>query len=49
MNDLGNLIDMSRRSLTYETRLYKYVTRGFGIAVPGLSKEHIDKIRLAGM
>ena len=39
---------MSRRSLTYETRLHKYGLRGFSIAVPGLLKEHIDTIRLAG-
>jgi len=27
---------MSRRSLTYETRLYKYAKRGFAVQVPGL-------------
>eukprot|EP01125_Pyxidicula_operculata_P005044 TRINITY_DN1852_c3_g2_i1.p1 TRINITY_DN1852_c3_g2~~TRINITY_DN1852_c3_g2_i1.p1 ORF type:complete len:1923 (-),score=635.24 TRINITY_DN1852_c3_g2_i1:335-6103(-) len=31
-----NLVDMSRRSLSYETRLYKYAKRGFSVAVPGL-------------
>jgi hypothetical protein len=29
---------MSRRSLTYEVRLYKYAKRGFGVVVPGLDK-----------
>ena len=46
---LGNLVDMSRRSLTYETRLYKYATRGFSVAVPGLSRQHIDTMRLKGI
>jgi len=34
-----NLVDMSRRSLTYEARLYKYAKRGFAVAVPGLDKQ----------
>eukprot|EP00029_Vermamoeba_vermiformis_P008738 TRINITY_DN4171_c0_g1_i1.p1 TRINITY_DN4171_c0_g1~~TRINITY_DN4171_c0_g1_i1.p1 ORF type:complete len:2196 (-),score=786.80 TRINITY_DN4171_c0_g1_i1:32-6574(-) len=34
-----NLVDMSRRSLTYEARLYKYAKRGFAVAVPGLDRQ----------
>lgn len=37
-----NLVDMSRRSLTYETRLYKYAKRGFAVAVPGLQRQLIE-------
>src|SRR5690349_2598453 len=37
---------MSRRSLTYESRLIKYARRGFAIAVPGLQLDTVDKIRL---
>jgi hypothetical protein len=37
-----NLVDMSRRSLTYETRLYKYAKRGFRVAVPGLQTQLVD-------
>jgi hypothetical protein len=29
---------MSRRSLTYEVRLYKYARRGFAVAVPGFDR-----------
>lgn len=36
-----NLVDMSRRSLTYEARLYKYAKRGFAVAVPGLDRQLI--------
>lgn len=36
-----NLVDMTRRSLTYETRLYKYAKRGFAVAVPGLMRHMI--------
>jgi hypothetical protein len=32
-----NLVDLSRRSYTYEDRLIKYLKRGFTIAVPGLN------------
>jgi len=31
-----NLVDLTRRSLTYEIRLLKYSKRGFAVAVPGL-------------
>lgn len=37
-----NLVDMSRRSLSYEARLYKYSKRGFAVAVPGLQRFLID-------
>ena len=37
-----NLVDMSRRSLTYETRLYKYSQRGFAVAVPGFDRALVD-------
>ena len=33
-----NLVDMSRRSLTYESRLYKYSKRGFAVAIPGFDR-----------
>ena len=39
---------MSRRSLTYETRLYKYATRGFAVGIPGLETKYIDQMRLRG-
>lgn len=38
-----NLVDLSRRSASYEMRLYKYVKRGFSIAIPGLEKEKVKK------
>ncbi|KAK8812344.1 hypothetical protein WA158_007578 [Blastocystis sp. Blastoise] len=37
-----NVIDMSRRSPTYEQRLTKYAKRGFDIEVPSLHREWID-------
>lgn len=33
-----NLVDMSRRSLTYEQRLFKYSKRGFAVAIPGFKR-----------
>jgi hypothetical protein len=38
-----NLIDMSRRSLTYEVRLYKYSKRGFAVAVPGFERHLVSQ------
>lgn len=32
----------SRRSLTYESRLFKYSKRGFAVAVPNLDKSRVD-------
>uniref|UniRef100_A0A6B2KWG6 Poly [ADP-ribose] polymerase n=1 Tax=Arcella intermedia TaxID=1963864 RepID=A0A6B2KWG6_9EUKA len=37
-----NMVDLSRRSLTYESRLYKYAKRGFAVAVPGLMRHLIN-------
>jgi hypothetical protein len=37
------LVDMSRRSLTYETRLYKYSLRGFAVAVPDFDRAKVDQ------
>lgn len=39
-----NLVDMSRRSLTYEIRLFKYSKRGFAVAVPTLNRNLIDPL-----
>lgn len=36
-----NLVDLTRRSLTYEKRLNKYSQRGWAVAVPGLDWEKI--------
>ncbi len=33
---------MSRRSLTYEVRLFKYSKRGFALAVPGFDRSRVD-------
>ncbi|KAJ3100527.1 hypothetical protein HDU97_002163 [Phlyctochytrium planicorne] len=40
-----NLVDMTRRSASYEYRLFKYAKRGFAIAVPYV---HPNKIEQAG-
>ena len=37
-----NLVDMSRRSPSYEMRLAKYANRGFSVMVPQLDKSRID-------
>ena len=37
-----NTVDMTRRSPSYEMRLAKYCTRGFGVLLPGLEEERID-------
>eukprot|EP00004_Rigifila_ramosa_P006668 TRINITY_DN1758_c0_g1_i12.p1 TRINITY_DN1758_c0_g1~~TRINITY_DN1758_c0_g1_i12.p1 ORF type:complete len:903 (+),score=178.72 TRINITY_DN1758_c0_g1_i12:636-3344(+) len=37
-----NLVDLTRRSLTYESRLFKYSKRGFSVAVPNLKREKIN-------
>lgn len=39
-----NLADLSRRSLTYEIRLFKYSKRGFAVAVPDLNRNAIDPL-----
>jgi len=38
-----NLIDNSRRSYTYETRLMKYSARGFSVAIPGFDRSRVNK------
>eukprot|EP01128_Nolandella_sp_AFSM9_P004727 TRINITY_DN2170_c0_g2_i1.p1 TRINITY_DN2170_c0_g2~~TRINITY_DN2170_c0_g2_i1.p1 ORF type:complete len:809 (-),score=217.66 TRINITY_DN2170_c0_g2_i1:6-2393(-) len=42
-----NLVNISRRSLTYESRLYKYSKRGFAVAVPNLDKSRINIVHLS--
>ena len=42
INKEFNLVDMSRRSLTYETRLFKYSQRGFAVAIPGFDRHRVD-------
>ncbi len=42
LNMKYNMCDITRRSLTYESRLYKYAKRGFAVAVPHLRRECID-------
>ena len=34
LNQRTNRVDLSRRSLTYEVRLYKYAKRGFAVSLP---------------
>jgi hypothetical protein len=36
------LVPAARRSLTYEHRLYKYSTRGFGVAAPMVDFARVD-------
>jgi hypothetical protein len=42
INKEFNLVDMSRRSLTYETRLFKYSQRGFAVGIPDFDRSHVD-------
>eukprot|EP01114_Cavostelium_apophysatum_P011331 TRINITY_DN2554_c0_g1_i1.p1 TRINITY_DN2554_c0_g1~~TRINITY_DN2554_c0_g1_i1.p1 ORF type:complete len:745 (+),score=183.66 TRINITY_DN2554_c0_g1_i1:494-2728(+) len=42
LNKCYNLVNQTRRSTTYESRLYKYSKRGFCVAVPTLDKNKID-------
>ena len=42
LNLRANTTDVTRRSLSYETRLHKYTKRGFGIVVPELRREAVD-------
>ena len=42
VNGRLNVVDPSRQSVTYETRLLKYAERGFAIAVPGLEPQRLD-------
>ena len=45
-----NVVNPTRRSLTYESRLYKYAKRGFAVVVPGLELARINEaaVRSAG-
>eukprot|EP01132_Coremiostelium_polycephalum_P005506 gene5506-6860_t len=36
-----NTVSMTRRSLTYESRLFKYAKRGFAIQVPGFDRSSV--------
>ncbi|KAH8995800.1 hypothetical protein EDB86DRAFT_3077358 [Lactarius hatsudake] len=38
----SNIVDVTRRSPSYEVRLAKYSSRGFEVYVPGLKREEID-------
>jgi len=38
----SNVVDMSRRSPSYEMRLSKYATRGFEVVVPSLNRDRVD-------
>eukprot|EP00698_Gefionella_okellyi_P001540 TRINITY_DN1146_c0_g1_i5.p1 TRINITY_DN1146_c0_g1~~TRINITY_DN1146_c0_g1_i5.p1 ORF type:complete len:1217 (+),score=226.35 TRINITY_DN1146_c0_g1_i5:261-3653(+) len=42
LNKQMNVIDVSRRSLTYESRLFKYAKRGFAVAIPSLDLHRVD-------
>ena len=42
VNGRINVVDPSRQSVSYETRLLKYAERGFAVAVPGLDPRRID-------
>eukprot|EP01059_Diplonema_ambulator_P025062 TRINITY_DN42042_c0_g1_i1.p1 TRINITY_DN42042_c0_g1~~TRINITY_DN42042_c0_g1_i1.p1 ORF type:complete len:1754 (+),score=585.15 TRINITY_DN42042_c0_g1_i1:52-5313(+) len=44
INKQINLVDMTRRSLTYEVRLAKYAKRGFAVAIPD-----VDAARLVNV
>ena len=37
-----NVVDMERRSPSYEMRLSKYAERGFAVVVPSLDRQKID-------
>jgi hypothetical protein len=42
LNTRCNVVDMSRRSLSYETRLFKYARRNFAVVVPDIVRNEID-------
>lgn len=39
-----NLVDLSRRSLTYEVRLNKYSQRGFAVLIPGVNPSSVNPL-----
>jgi hypothetical protein len=41
-NTRCNVVDKSRRSLTYESRLYKYAKRNFAVVVPDIERSEIN-------
>jgi len=43
-----NVVSMSRRSLSYEYRLYKYSKRGFAIRVPGFTRNRVKEASING-
>jgi len=42
-----NVVDLTRRSPTYEKRLLKYVRRGFGVLVPGFDPQTVRQYKLS--
>ena len=38
----SNMVDMTRRSPSYEVRLAKYSSRGFEVYIPGLKRNEVD-------
>ena len=42
LNTRCNMVDMSRRSLTYESRLFKYARRNFAVVVKSITRSEID-------
>eukprot|EP00008_Paramoeba_atlantica_P010744 CAMPEP_0201480894 /NCGR_PEP_ID=MMETSP0151_2-20130828/5266_1 /ASSEMBLY_ACC=CAM_ASM_000257 /TAXON_ID=200890 /ORGANISM="Paramoeba atlantica, Strain 621/1 / CCAP 1560/9" /LENGTH=1568 /DNA_ID=CAMNT_0047862883 /DNA_START=283 /DNA_END=4989 /DNA_ORIENTATION=+ len=43
LNKRYNLVDLSRRSLTYEYRLQKYSKRGFGVRIPNYQPDRVQQ------
>ena len=42
LNTRCNMVDMSRRSLAYESRLFKYARRNFAVVVKSITRSEID-------
>ena len=42
LNGMVNVVDPSRQSLTYESRLFKYSLRGFGVCACGFDSRRVD-------
>lgn len=43
LNKQYNFVDMGRRSLTYEVRLFKYSKRGFAVLIPGFDRGRVNQ------
>lgn len=43
LNKQYNFVDMGRRSLTYEVRLFKYSKRGFAVMIPGFDRGRVNQ------